>query len=122
VDDWKPVPPSSLPKPEPVPPKDAAAAPPAPKPNTAAARRTYSFSLGPGHEFKRVGPIEVALRSVDARQNRISLSIRSDSARLNFPHVRLNQSVRVNAGGHGRRLELVIDRIAPDGVYGHLME
>jgi hypothetical protein len=96
---------------------------PVPKPRAAGAvRRSYRFSLAPSRQFKRVGPIEVSLRSVDARQNRISLSILSDSARLNFQHVRLNQPVRIGGADHGQRMELVIDRISADGVYGHLIE
>jgi len=96
---------------------------PAPKPQSASpVRRSYRFSLVPSRRFKRVGPIEVSLRSVDARQNRISLSIQSQSSRFNLQHVRLNQPVRINGGDPGQRIELVIDRIAADGIYGRLIE
>jgi hypothetical protein len=106
----------------PEPPVSQMASSPAPaKPSPLApARRRYRFSLVPSHQFKRVGPIEVSLRSVDARQNRVSLSIQSESARLNLQHVRLNQPVRIDAGERGQHLELVIDRISGDGVSGHL--
>jgi hypothetical protein len=85
-------------------------------------RRSYRFSLAPSHKFKRIGPIEVALRSVDARQNRISLSILSDSSKLNLQHVRPNSPIRIDGADRGQHMELVIDRIAADGVYGHLIE
>jgi hypothetical protein len=85
-------------------------------------RNYYRFLLPPSHRFKRVGPIEVSVRSVDAKQNRISLSIQSESVKMNFQHVPLNQPVRIDGGGRGPRMELVVDRIAADGVHGHLIE
>jgi hypothetical protein len=120
VDAWKPAQPAAE-----VPQQHAAATPPpaAKTRSVSAVRRNYyRFSMTPSHKFKRVGPIEVSVRSVDVKQNRINLSILSQSVKLNLQHVRLNQPVRIDGGGRGQRMELVVDRIGEDGVHGHLIE
>jgi hypothetical protein len=118
VDAWKPSPTAPEVQRQPV----AASPQPASRARSArAVRRNYRFLLTPSHQFKRVGPIEVSVRSVDTKQNRINLSILSESVKLNLQHVRLNQPVRID-GGRGPRMELVVDRIAEDGVHGHLIE
>lgn len=95
---------------------------PVSQPRSAAVRRSYRFLLAPSRRFKRVGPIEVSIRSVDAKQNSISLSILSESVRLNLQHVRLNQPVRIDGHDPGQRMELIVERIASDGIHGHLIE
>jgi hypothetical protein len=84
--------------------------------------RTYSFSLVPGRHFKRVGPIEVSLRAVDAERNLVSLSIVSDPVKLDVPRLGLNQGVWINIGRDRQPLELVVDRIARNRLDGHLIE
>jgi hypothetical protein len=82
----------------------------------------YTFSLGPSSQFKRVGPIGVSLRSVDARRNSANLSIVSDLLKWDVPHVEMNQPVRINIGGNQQPLELVLDRIDGNRLEGHLTE
>jgi hypothetical protein len=80
------------------------------------------FSLERSHQFKRIGPIEVSLTSVDTQRNSVSLSIVTDSGNMHFDHLKPNQPVWINTGGHRRGLELIVDRIAKGGLYGHLIE
>jgi hypothetical protein len=89
---------------------------------SAAVRRSYRFSLARSRQFTRVGPLEMQLKSVDAHQNQISLAVLSDSARLNLQHLKPNQTIRIGGAEHGQRMELVIDRISADSIYGHLIE
>jgi hypothetical protein len=128
VDAWRPSPSPADPipavgvKPASDSPSKPAAAKPQPVSTARTVRRSYRFLLARSHQYKRVGPIEVSVRSVDARQSSISLSILSASVRLNLQHVRLNQPIRISAGEHGQPMELVVDRISGDGIHGHLIE
>ena len=80
------------------------------------------FSLARSRQFKRIGPIEVSLTSVDAQRNSVSISIVSDSGNLHFEHLKPNQPVWINTGSRRKRVELIVDRIAKDGLDGHLIE
>jgi hypothetical protein len=80
------------------------------------------FALGRSREFKKIGPIEVSLRSVDLQRNSVSLSIVTESGNLHFEHVKPNQPVWINTREHRRSLELIVDRIAKDVLYGRLIE
>ena len=85
--------------------------------------RTYfSLSLAPSRQFKRVGPIKVSIRAVDAQRKRVSLSILSDRMQIEVPRLQPNQPVWINQGYHEQPLELVIDRIAGNRLDGHLVE
>jgi len=101
------------PKPEPV---------PGTRSQRSGARTYFSFSLAPSRQFKRVGPIKVSLRSVDAERKRVSLSILSDPIQIDVPHLRPNQPVWINVGNREQPLELVVDRIAGNRLDGHLVE
>jgi hypothetical protein len=91
-------------------------APPALKP-----RRQRHFSLVPSRRFKRVGPIEVSVRSVDVQRNGVSLAIMSDRVKMNVDRLHQNQTVWIKAGDRQRPVGLVIDRIAKDRLDGHLI-
>jgi hypothetical protein len=96
-----------------------------PVPGTQSQRRErtyYSFSLVPSRQFKRVGPIKVSLRSVDAQRKCVSLSILSDSMQIDVPRLQPNQAVWINVGYHKQPLELVVDRIPGNRLDGHLVE
>jgi hypothetical protein len=84
------------------------------------AARSY-FALSRSSQFKRVGPIEVSLKSVDVRGNSVDVSIVSEPGKVNVQHLKLNQAVRIK-GHRGRPLELVVDRITERGLSGHLIE
>jgi hypothetical protein len=79
------------------------------------------FSLVRSRQFRKIGPIEVSLISVDERQNSVTLSIVSGSGNLRFTHVRLNQPVWIPTSDRKKGLELIVDRIAKDGVDGRLI-
>jgi hypothetical protein len=79
------------------------------------------FSLVRSRHFKQIGPIEVSLISVDERQGSVNLSIGSGSGSLHFSHVRPNQPLWIPTGDRRRRVELIIDHIAKDGVDGRLI-
>jgi hypothetical protein len=80
------------------------------------------FSLARSRQFKRIGPIEVSLTSVDSKRNSVSLSIVSDSGNLHFEHIKPNQPVWINTGNRRKRVELIVDRIDKDGLDGRLIE
>jgi hypothetical protein len=84
--------------------------------------RSYNFSLVHFGQLKRVGPIEVSLKSVDAQRNCVSLFILSDSVNLGVRRFELNHPVWIDYGFHGQRLQLVVDRIAGNGLHGRLIE
>ena len=85
-------------------------------------RAYYRFSLVPSHQFKRVGPIKISLRSVDAQRKCVSLSILSNPMQIDVPRLQPNQAVWINVGYHEQPLELVVDRIAGNRLDGHLVE
>lgn len=92
------------------------------KPQSGGARNYYNFSLAPSRQFKRIGPIEVAIRSVDAHGKSVSLSIVSDPIKLDVPHLGVNQPVWISRGFRKQPLEFVVDRIAGNRLDGHLVE
>jgi hypothetical protein len=92
------------------------------KPQSAGARNYYNFSLAPSRQFKRIGPIEVAIRSVDAHGKSVSLFIVSDPIKLDVPHLGVNQPVWISRGLRKQPLEFVVDRIAGNRLDGHLIE
>jgi hypothetical protein len=82
----------------------------------------YSFSLTPSSQFKRVGPIELALRSVDPQRRYASLSVVSHAVKLDVLRLPLNKPVSIEVGYHQKPLELVVDRIAGNRLDGRLIE
>jgi hypothetical protein len=97
----------------------------APVPGTQRQRRArtyYSFSLVPSRQFKRVGPVKVSVRSVDAQRKCVSLSILSDRMQIDVPRLQPNQAVWINVGYHEQPLKFVVDRIAGNRLDGHLVE
>jgi len=82
----------------------------------------YRFSLGPSRQYTRVGPIEVSVRSVDARRHSANLFIVSNRGKVDVPRAETDQPVWIDVGGNQQPLELVVDRIAGDRLEGHLVE
>ena len=93
-----------------------------PRTQTIGTRGYNNFSLVPFHPFKRIGPIEMMVRSLNADRGCVSLSIVSSSGKQELPCLRMNQPVRINSGYRGQSLQLVVDRIDRYGVYGRLIE
>jgi hypothetical protein len=81
----------------------------------------YRFSLGPSRQYTRVGPIEVSVRSVDARRHSANLLIVSNRVKF-VQRAETDQPVWIDVGGNQQPLELVLDRIAGDRLEGHLVE
>jgi hypothetical protein len=82
----------------------------------------YRFSLGPSRQYTRVGPLQVSLRSVDARRHSANLFIVSNSGKLDVQRAETDQPVWISVGGNQQPLELVVDRIAGNRLEGHLVE
>jgi len=80
------------------------------------------FSLSRSSPFKRVGPIQVALKSVDMKRNSVDVSIVSESGQVDVQRLRLNQPVRIKSSYHGKMMERVVDHITATGLSGHLIE
>jgi hypothetical protein len=85
-------------------------------------QHSYSFSLSRSRQPRRVGPIEVAVQSVDVQRNSVRLSILYDSGKVGVQHLRLNQPVWIKAGPHRPPVQLVVDRIAQNGLHCHMVE
>jgi hypothetical protein len=99
--------------------------PPLPKAQPIAkttSRRIYHVSLSRSSQFQRVGPIQLSLRSVDLKRNSVSVRIVSQSGTVDFQQLKLNQPVRIKSGRPDHTVEFVVDRVAPNGLYGHLIE
>jgi len=85
------------------------------------AARSY-FSLSRSPQFKRVGPIQVSLKSVDVHRNSADVCIVSESGKVDVQRLRLNEPVRIKRSYRGQQAELVVDRITANGLSGHLIE
>jgi hypothetical protein len=109
-------------EPSPAPAARAATTDPKPRRQSVTDRSYYKFSLARSRQFKRVGPIEVAVRFVDTQRESVNLSIVSDSGKINMDRVKLRQPVWIKSGFNGQHLELVVDRISGTNLYGHLIQ
>jgi hypothetical protein len=96
---------------------------PAPKARfqRAGAPASGNFSLTPSGKYRRVGPIEVAVRTVDLQHKSVSLFILSDRVTMDVQRVKPNQPVWIKVGNQRQLLGLVIDRIARNRLDGHLI-
>jgi hypothetical protein len=90
--------------------------------HNAGARTYYTFSLTISRQFERIGPIEVSLRSIDTRQNSVSVAIVSDALRMEERHLQLNKPVWLPSGRRRQPLELVVNRIVANRIDGGLVE
>jgi len=79
------------------------------------------FSLSRSSQSTRVGPIKISLMSIDLQRNSVDVFIGSESGKVNAQRLRLNQRIRITDRG-GQPMELVVDRITSDGLFGHLLE
>lgn len=95
---------------------------PAPSTQRSAIPRSYSFSLTPSRRSTKLGPIEVSVRSVNPRQNTISLTLVSGSLKLDLPDLKPNEPVSFNRGPQQHRMELTIDRLDGKQLEGHLLD
>lgn len=95
--------------------------PPKPRLQKAGMPPPKGFSLTPSGSYQRVGPIEVAVRSVDVQRKTVSLFILSDRVTMDMAHVQQNQPIWIKAGNRRQLLGLVIDRIAKNRLEGHLI-
>jgi hypothetical protein len=86
------------------------------------ARTYYSFSLEPLRQFKRVGPVQVLLRSADAQRSYVNLSLMSGPVKLEAQRLRLGQPLWIGDGQRQQPLELIVDRIGGNRIYGRVVE
>ena len=87
----------------------------------AGARTSTSFFLVPSRQFKRIGPIEVSLRTIDP-DGGVNLVMLSGRVRTDVKRLRQNQPVWIKVDSRQQRLGLVLDRISRNRVDGHLIE
>jgi hypothetical protein len=85
-------------------------------------RSTHPFSLSPSRNFKRVGPLSVWLKSVDAKRGTASLSISTGTLQVEVQRLRLEEPIWLNTGKADHPLGLVADRIRANRLDGHLVE
>ena len=85
-------------------------------------RNYYRFSLAPSRKFRQIGPIKVAVWSVDSKRKTVRLSVRSNSMQIDVKTLQVSQPVWINMGSSEPLIELVADRIAGNRLDGHLVE
>jgi hypothetical protein len=80
----------------------------------------YQFALSPSHQFQRIGPIRVTLIAMDRKRQSADLSISSDADKFAIRRLKPGQLVRIPL--RSKALEVVVDRIGPTGLVGHLSD
>lgn len=91
--------------------------PPAP-PDTRPVK--HPFQLARSSQFRRAGPVSLALRKVDARNKRYDLGIFVNGVKLEKREVSLFEPIVLAAGD--QTLELVVNEIASNRVKGYLSQ
>jgi hypothetical protein len=86
------------------------------------ARTYYSFWLEPSRQSKRVGPIQVLLRSADAQRSYANLSLMLGPVKVEAPHLRVSQPLWIGDGQRQQPLELIVDRVAGNRIYARVVE
>jgi hypothetical protein len=87
---------------------------------TAGSRSENIFSLTPSRQFRRVGPIEISVRSVDVQRKNVSLWIASGHF-TSAVQLRQNQLAWIKLNDQRKLVGLVIDRVTSSRLDGHLI-
>jgi hypothetical protein len=85
-------------------------------------QKDYKFTLVTSRRFTRVGLIAISLKAVDPNRSHVTLSIASDSGKMEFQYVKLNQPLWITVRDRGEPLQLLVNWIGFDGIAGRLIE
>jgi septal ring factor EnvC (AmiA/AmiB activator) len=85
-------------------------------------RNYYEFKLDKSKNFRRVGPISLALRKVNYKHKSYNLSLMVDDFKLDKKNINLYEPVWITLTDRPQPVELVVNRVSKDQVTGYLSE
>ena len=83
-------------------------------------RDFQEFQLTKSKEFRRVGPLSLALRKADTKHKRFNLELLVDDIKLEKKNVNLYEPFYVSMSDRPRPVEVVVNRITKDQVEGYI--
>jgi uncharacterized membrane-anchored protein YhcB (DUF1043 family) len=84
-------------------------------------RDFQEFKLTKSREFRRVGPLSLALRKADTKHKRFDLELLVDDIKLQKKNVNLYEPFYITMSDRPRPVEVVVNRINRDQVEGYLI-
>ncbi len=85
-------------------------------------RNYYEFDIPKSKTYHHTGPISIAVRKVNDKQEYCDLDMVINDSTLSRKHVNLYESVAFYPEGYPLPLEVVINRIAKDSIHGYVSE
>ena len=90
---------------------------------SAGGERDYSvFTLAKSKEFRKVGPVSLALRKTDVKHKRYNLELVVDDVKLEKKNVNLYEPVYVTLSDRPQPVELLVNQIGKDEVRGYVSQ
>jgi hypothetical protein len=83
-------------------------------------RDFQEFKLTKSKEFRRVGPLSLALRKADTKHKRFDLELLVDDIKLQKKNVNLYEPFYITMSDRPRPVEVVVNRINRDQVEGYI--
>ena len=85
--------------------------------------RSYSeFTLDKSKEFRKVGPVSLALRKADTKHKRYNLELIVDDMKLEKKNVSLYEPVYLTLSDRPQPMEVVVNQISKDEVRGYVSQ
>ena len=85
--------------------------------------RNYSeFTLERSKDFRRVGPVSLALRKADTRHKRYNLELMVDDVKLEKKNVSLYEPVYLTVSDRPQPMEVVVNQISRNEVRGYVSQ
>lgn len=85
-------------------------------------RNYYEFELDKSKDFRRVGPLSVALRKVNTKHSSYDLTLQVDDFKMDKKHINLYEPVWINLSDRPQPVELVVNQITKNHVQGYISE
>ncbi len=86
------------------------------------ARTYHEFHIRKSREFQRVGPLSVSLRKINYKRKSCDLNLIVDDVSLQKKGMMLFEPVLISLADRPQPLELVVNRMTKDEVFGYLSE
>jgi hypothetical protein len=85
-------------------------------------RNIYEFDLAKSKEFRRVGPLSLSLKKVDAKHRNYNLSLMVDDKPVEKQHVNLLEPVWITLPDSPQPIQLVVNQIDKNRIRGYVSE
>ena len=85
-------------------------------------RNFYEFDLTKSKELRRIGPVSLALRKVDAKRKNYNVSMLVEDSRLEKKNINLYEPLSISVPDRRQPVEIVVDFIGKDRVKGYISE